>query len=72
MLAFLAKYSNGYVISINIAARYNAWLPAYFSTHVAALLASAMAIFTYIKVECIYESLVAIVSTHSHNIRIKT
>ena len=54
--AFLAKYYNVYVVYINIATRYNAWLSQDWSSHTNALLASASNRCKYIKKdECIYE-----------------
>ena len=60
--AFLAKYYNVYVVDINIATRYNAWLSQDWSSHTSALLASVRDRRTYInstvyvQVVCLYRN----------------
>ena len=46
-LVCLAEYSDGYLVSNNIAARYNVWHLTHFYKHAAALLAAAMASFPH-------------------------
>ena len=70
MRPFLGEYANGYVLHIDISARYNACCLTHSSTDATVVLASAMAAAACKKNECIYKTLVGFVNFYSHNIGI--